>query len=266
MKRLVLPLILFAGISALFADAPTQDEIRRSAGLEQKLGNQLPMDLQLRDENGNLVPLSSQFDGVHPVIITPVYYSCPMLCNVVVDQLVNRMDDLRMDAGRDFRVLTYSFDSKEATPEAEAKRKMYLRRYGRAGAAEGWHFFTGDEKSVRTLSDALGFKYAWDEQRKQFAHPATVIVATPQGKVSRYFYGMDYAPRDLRLGLVDASGGKIGSATDKLMLLCYDYDPATGKYSATAMNIMRIGGAASAMGLAGFIIVMLRKERSAANR
>jgi protein SCO1/2 len=258
-------MLIVAAFAATMSASPEADAVRRQVRLEQRMGAQLPMDLQLRNEEGKVVPISSVFANGKPVIITPVYYSCPMLCNVVVDQLVNRLDDLRLDVGRDFNVLTYSFDHQETAPEAAAKRRLYLRRYGRAGAGDGWHFFTGDEKSVRALSDAVGFHFAWDEQKKQFAHPAAVIVATGDGRIARYFYGLDYTARDLRLGLVEASDGKIGTATDKLMLLCYDYDPATGRYSATAMNIMRVGGAASVLGLAGFVFIMVRRERTAVN-
>jgi protein SCO1/2 len=225
------------------------------------------MDIVLRDENGKMVNIATQFGKGRPVIITPVYYSCPMLCNITIDTLIGRMADLKkLDAGRDFEILTYSFDPVETSPEADAKRTLYLRRYGRQGAGQGWHFYTGDEKSVRKLSDALGFKYTYDPVKKQYAHAALIAVATPDGKISRYFYGMDYTPRDLNFGLIDASGGKIGAATDKLLMLCYDYNPATGKYSATAMNIVRVGGTASVLGLAGFIFISLRRERLAAKR
>lgn len=256
---------LLVSFSAFAAPKQTDDQIRRGVSVAQRLGTQLPLDVMLRNENGKLVPLSSQF-GSKPVILVPVYYSCPMLCNITIDTLVNRMADLRIDAGRDFNIVTYSFDANETAPEADAKRTLYLRRYGRQGAGEGWHFYTADAKTIEKLNDALGLKFSWDAAKKQWAHASLIVVATPQGKVARYFYGMDYAPRDLNLGLVEASGNKIGSPTDKLMLLCYDYDPATGKYSATAMNIVRLGGAASVLGLAGFIFTSLRKERLAAKR
>lgn len=261
---LILSASLFAAASAYATPSLTSQQVTTGVGVEQRLGQKLPLDVKLRDASGKMVPLSAAFDGTRPVIITPVYYDCPMLCGVVLDQLINRLVDLKLNIGHDFNVVTYSFNPNETSPDAAAKRTMYLRRYGRAGAADGWHFYTGDEASVRALSDAVGFRYLWDPQQKEYAHAATVIVATPKGEIARYFQGMEYSSRDLRLALVEASEGKIGNPIDRLMLLCYDYDPATGKYSARAMKIVRLGGAATVAGLAGFIFLMIRKERTAA--
>lgn len=259
-------------ISALLLTAPvamakpslTAQQVTRGVGVEQRIGSKIPMDVPLRDETGKIVSLSTAFADGRPVIFTPVYYDCPMLCGVVLDQLINRLADLRLDVGRDFNIVTYSFNPRETSPEAATKRTMYLKRYGRSSASQGWHFYTGDEAAIRSLSDALGFRYVWDPTTKEYAHAAAVVVATPKGVISHYFQGMEYAARDLRLALVEASENKLGNPIDRLMLLCYDYDPATGKYSAVAMNLVRAGGAATVAGLAGFIFLMIRRDRTAA--
>lgn len=238
------------------------DDIRDQVRLDQRIGETLPLDLQLRDSSGEYVRLGDLI-GDKPVVITPVFFSCPMLCNITIDQLINRMSDVRLDVGRDFEIITYSFDHRDTVADAAEKRDLYLRRYGRAGAGEGWKFLTGDEQSVKQLSDALGFHYAWDEKKQEFAHPASTIVVTPEGKIGYYFFGFDYTSRDLRYSLIEASDNRLGSVADKIMLLCYDYDPGTGKYSATAMNMVRLGGVATVAGLGGFIFIMLRRERSA---
>lgn len=266
MNRLAIFLgaVIMTAVSAGATPSLTSKQVTSGVGVEQRLGAKLPLEVKLRDQSGKIVPLSAAFDGTRPVIITPVYYDCPMLCGVVLDQLINRLVELKLDIGRDFNVVTYSFNPNETSPDAAAKRTLYLGRYGRPGAGEGWHFYTSDEVSLRQLSDALGFKYMWDPEQKEYAHAAAVVIATPKGEIARYFQGMEYSSRDLRLALVEASEGKIGNPIDRLMLLCYDYDPATGKYSALSMKIVRAGGAATVAGLAGFIFVMIRKERTAA--
>lgn len=255
-------IVSLATTSSVSAAGRTQEEIRAGARIEQKLGADLPLDLTFRDQSGNRVRLGD-FYGDKPVIITPVFFSCPMLCNISIDQLVNRMSGLKMDPGQEFTIITYSFDHRDTVADAAKKRDLYLRRLGRPGAGEGWHFLTGDEQTVKQLSDALGFHYEWDEQKKEFAHPAATIVTTPQGRIGYYFFGFDYTSRDLKFGLIEASGNKIGSLTDKFVMLCYDYDPGTGKYSARAMNVVRLGGVATIAALGGFIVVMLRRDRSA---
>ena len=245
------------------AAAPEKEgDIRANVRLDQRIGESLPMDLQFKDASGQTVRLGDLV-GPRPVVITPVFFSCPMLCNITIDQLINRMSDVRLDVGRDFDIITYSFDHRDTVTDAAQKRDLYLRRYGRAGAGEGWQFLTGDESTVKTLSDALGFHYEWDEKKQEFAHPAATIVVTPEGKIGYYFFGFDYTSRDLRYSLIEASGNRLGTVADKFMLLCYDYDPGTGKYSATAMNMVRLGGAATIASLGGFIFIMLRRERSA---
>ena len=228
--------------------------------IDQHLGRQIPRDLEFRDETGRSVRIGDYFKG-KPVIITPVYYRCPMLCNVVLEGVVNTLRELRFDAGKEFEVVTVSFDPRETPADAAKKKETIIRHYGREGAAEGWHFLTGDSKNVSALMTSLGFRYQWDPKISQWAHGATIVVATPDAYIARYFFGITYPPRDVRLGLVEASGGKIGSPIDQLLLLCYHYDPATGKYSAYAMNVVRAGSTLTVAGIAGFIIIMLRRER-----
>lgn len=233
--------------------------------VQQKLGTQIPLDLEFRDEQGRPVQLR-QFFGEKPVILTPVYYTCPMLCNMVLDGLVTSMRDLRFDVGREFTVVTFSFDPDEKTSDAVDKKNLFVRRYGRKGAAEGWHYLTGNAESIRRLTESLGYEYAYDEQIEQFAHGAMIAVLTPEGRISSYFYGIEYKPRELRLALVEASRRAVGNVVDQVLLLCYHFDPATGRYSAVAMNFVRAGGVATVLGLSGFVFVMLRRDRVADKR
>jgi protein SCO1/2 len=238
------------------------DALKESIKIEQKLGKDIPQGIEFKDAAGRLVRLSDFFGKGKPVVITPVYYDCPMLCNLVLDQLVNKMASLKLQPGRDFEIVTYSFNPKETTADAAEKKKIYTKRYGRPGINEAWHFLTGEQNSIAALSDSLGFRYAWDPIRNEYAHGAAIIVATADGKISRYFYGIEYSAKDLRLGLVESSEGKIGSATDKFLLMCYDYDPATGKYSKLAFNVVRLGGAVTILGIAGLIGILVRKDRA----
>src|SRR6185436_18043261 len=197
------------------------------------------------------------------VVLSLNYYECPMLCTVVLNGLAGALDALAFDPGREFEVVTVSFDPHETAALAAAKKKSYLLRYRRPGAAEHWHFLTGDEKSVKQLTDAVGFRYAWDEQTRQWAHAAGILVATPDGHLSHYLYGVEYAPRDLRLALVEASGNKIGSPVDQVLLFCYHYDPTTGKYGPVVMGAVRGAGVLTLAGLVGFIFTMWRREHAA---
>lgn len=229
--------------------------------IEQKLDTQLPLDLTFRDEAGRQVKLGDYFQKGRPVVITLVYFSCPMLCNVVLDGLTATIADIKMQPGKDYELLTISFDHRDTTALALEKKKLYSRRYGRKGADEGWHFLTTDEETVRRITAALGFRYAWDPKAQQFAHGTMTAVITPEGKVSRYLFGIDNPARDLRLAIVEAGDGKIGSPADALLLLCYHYDPATGTYSRYAMNFVRVGGVATVAALAGFIFFLSRRPR-----
>lgn len=231
----------------------------RQVGIDQRLNNQVPLNLIFRDETGQQVELGKYF-GRKPVILSLVYYDCPMLCTLVLNGLTGSLKALKFDVGREFEVVTVSFDPREKPELARQKKDGYMARYGREGAGVGWHFLTGDEASITALADAVGFHFAWDEETKQFAHASGIMILTPEGKVSRYFYGIEYAPRDMQLGLVEASNNKIGSPVDQILLYCFHYDPQTGKYGFAIMNAIRITGFATFFGLALLIFLMKRRE------
>ncbi|HTM51406.1 MAG TPA: SCO family protein [Bryobacteraceae bacterium] len=231
----------------------------KDVGIDQKLDNRLPLDLHFRDESGRDVRLGDFF-STKPVIITPVYYGCPMLCTQILNGLVSGLKPVSFNAGQQYDVLAVSFDPSE-TPELALKKKdSYVRRYGRAGAENGFHFLTGDPPAIKALTDALGFRYSYDPKSKQFAHASGLMVATPEGRISRYLYGVDYAPRDLRLALVEAAERKIGTPVDELLLFCYHYDPATGKYGAIAMNFLRLAAAATVLGIGVLLTLLFRHD------
>lgn len=232
----------------------------RDVGIDQRLNEQVPLDLVFRDEAGREVRLSEYFAD-KPVILTLVYYECPMLCNEVLNGLLRSLRALPFDIGDQFAVITVSFNPRETSALAAAKRATYIERYRRPRAAQGWHFLTGQEESIEALARAVGFRYAYDAETGQYAHASGIMVLTPEGKVSRYFYGIEYAARDLRLGLVEASRNRIGTAIDQLLLFCYQYDPRIGKYSALVMNMLRLAGLLTALGLATLILVLRRRER-----
>ena len=190
------------------------------------------------------------------------YYDCPMLCTLVINGLSSALGVLSLEPGKDFEIVTVSFNPADTPASAAAKKKIYLERYPREGAAGSWHFLTGDPPSIERLTKAAGFRYAWDAETKQFAHPSGVIVLTPDGRLARYLFGIEYGPRDLRYAIVEASGGKVGNATDTLLLYCYHYDPMTGRYGLVVMRALRIAGGATVLALGAFIVVMVRKERS----
>jgi protein SCO1 len=227
--------------------------------IDQRLGQQLPLDATFRDESGKQVRLGDYF-GKKPVILTFVYYECPMLCTQVLNGLVSAVDILKFDIGREYDIVTISIDPVETPAMAAAKKKMYLDRYKRAGANKGWHFLVGDQQNVKAVTEAAGFYYAYDPVTKQFAHASAIMVVTADGHMAQYYYGLEYSPKDLRLALVEASENKIGNVVDQLLLYCYHYDPATGKYGAVAMNILRLAGAATVLVLGGFMAVMFRRD------
>ncbi len=231
--------------------------------IDQRLNEPLPLDAVFRDENGTEVKLGDYFRG-KPVVLSLVYYSCPMLCNQVLNGMTSGLDVLKaFSIGKEFEVVTVSFDPRETPELARQKKETYMKWYKREGAAEGWHFLTGDQSSIDRLTEAAGFHYKWDEKTTQFIHASGIMIATPEGKLARYFYGIEYAPKDLRLGLVEASEGKIGSPVDQLLLYCYHYDPASGKYGAVVMNMMRLGGAAMLIAIIAMFIVFRVRGHSA---
>jgi protein SCO1/2 len=243
------------------ANSATPPQLPGEVSFQQKLDAQLPLDLMFRDESGKIVRLSDYFNHGKPIILNFMYYRCPMLCPMVMEGITSGLTELKFDAGREFDVITVSIDPRDMPGDAARKKDMYIKRYGRLNAAGGWHFLTGPESAIRQLTNTVGFHYAYDPARDQFAHGTGVVVLTPSGRVSRYIYGFEYKARDLRLALVEASASKIGSPVDQLLLLCYHCDPATGKYSRVAMNFVRAGGVATVLGLASFIIIMVRRER-----
>ncbi len=232
----------------------------QGVGIDQKLDQQIPLDLTFRDEYGKTVPLSTYFHDNKPVIIAPVYYRCPMLCTQILNGLESSLKVVTFNAGQDFEVIALSFDPKDTPEIAAAKKAGYLRRYNRPGSANGWHFLTGDEANIKALTDSLGFHYKYDPKTDQFAHASGIMIATPDGRLSRYFYGVEYSPRDMRLGLVEASERKIGNPVDAVLLFCFHYDPATGKYGAVAMNMVRFAGAAFVLFGGTFLFVVFRRD------
>jgi protein SCO1/2 len=231
----------------------------RDVGFDQRLDESLPLDASFRDERGTEVRLGEYF-GRRPVILALVYYECPMLCTLVLNGLTSALNVLRFDVGKEFEVVTISIDPRDTPTLAARKKATYLDRYARAGAEAGWHFLTGEQASIKRVAEAIGFRYAFDPEQQQFAHAAGVVVLTPQGRIARYYYGVEYPPRDLRLGLVEAGEGRIGSPIDQLLLYCYHYDPHTGRYGATVMNLLRLGGAVTLLALGGFVGLMVWRE------
>jgi protein SCO1 len=229
----------------------------KNVGIEQHLNDQIPPDLTFRDETGKSVRLADYF-GRKPMILNLVYYQCPMLCGEVLSGLESALRVLKFDVGKEFDVLTVSFDPKETPEMAAAKKAEFLKRYGRAGAAEGWHFLTGPKASIDALTKAAGFDYEYDPKTGQFAHATAIMVLTPEGRIAQYYYGVEFAPKDLRLGLVQASQGKIGSVVDEVLLYCYHYNPDTGKYGAIISRILKIAAGATIFLLGTFLVVMFR--------
>jgi len=239
--------------------AGVRPELLRDVGLDQKLGGSIPLDLTFRDEHGHPVALR-QFFGQRPVILTLVYYQCPMLCTEVLNGLLSSAKSLPLEIGKDFRIVTLSIDPGERPVLAEVKHELYSGLYGRPGAPQGWHFLTGDEANIKALAQAVGFRYAYDSSTGQFAHPSGIMVLTPAGKLARYFYGVAYPSRDLRLGLVEASQEKIGSPIDQILLYCYHYDTATGKYGLLISRVIQAAAALTMLSLGLVIAILFRRE------
>lgn len=264
---LTVSLVIAAPASAQWVrqkEDPPPAQILQRVGLDQRLGAQVPLDLRFRDEAGREVALGDYF-GKRPVILALVYYECPMLCNQVLNGLTQTLRVMSFNAGREFDVVAVSFDPNEGPSLAKAKKRTYVSKYGRQAGEDGWHFLTGTRQSSAALAKAVGFRYEWDAQTNQWAHGAGIMVLTPTGVLSRYFYGIEYGVRDVRLGLVEASNNKIGSIADQVKLLCYQYDPMTGKYGMVVLNTIRVGGVLTVLAMAGFIGLMLRRERSRAH-
>ena len=232
----------------------------QGVGIDQKLDAQVPLNLVFRDEAGRALPLSTYFQNHKPVILALVYYRCPMLCTQILNGVASALKAVSLTPGRDFEVVAFSFDPKDTPELAASKKQMYVRRYGRPETANGWHFLTGDPTQIKALMDAVGFHYKYDPSTDQYAHASGVMIITPDGHLSKYFYGVEYAPRDLRLGLVEASANRIGNPVDQVLLFCYHYDPATGKYGAIAMNMVRLGGGAFVLICGAFLFIVFRRD------
>jgi protein SCO1/2 len=237
----------------------------REVGFDQNLNQHVPLDTAFRDESGRTVALGDYF-GKRPVVLVFAYYECPMLCTQVVNGLASAVGVLSLRPGRDFEFISVSFNPRD-TPQAAAEKKaQFLERYKKDGAAAASHFLTGDEPSIARLTKAAGFRYVWDAQTSQYAHPSGVIVLTPDGRLARYLFGIEYSPRDLRFAVVEASDGRVGNPADALLLYCYHYDPMTGRYGLVIMQAMRLAGIITVVGLGAFIMLMLRNEKRRAAR
>jgi protein SCO1/2 len=229
-------------------------------GIDQKLGEPVPLDVVFNDETNRPVALAEFFRD-KPVVLVLGQLRCPMLCDQVLNGLVRAMLDMALDVGKDFEVLSVSFDARETSELAAAKKRTYLQRYGRPGAVAGWHFLTGEEPAIKRLTDAIGFRYRYDSSTDSFAHASGIILLTPTGKIARYFNDVRFSPRDLRLGLVEASDNRIGSAVDQVLLFCFHYDPLEGKYGLAVLNFVRVGGVVTVIALAIFVFRLWRQER-----
>ena len=230
----------------------------QKVGINQKMGAQIPLDLPFADESGRDVTLRQYFGK--PVILALVYYQCPSLCNMVLNGVLRSIKNVEMTAGNEYEVIAVSFDPRETPEMAAAKKQTYLKDYKRQGAEHGWHFLTGPETSSKALADAVGFRYVYDSLTNQYAHSSAILILTPAGRVARYFYGIDYPARDVRLGLVEASSERIGKPSDQILLYCFHYDPATGKYALVVMNVLRLAALITFGVLATFLIVMFRRD------
>jgi len=270
-------LLLFAATGAWAQAAPKAElgqtppnqkpSILENVGIDQHLNQQIPLDLNFTDEHGQPV-LLRQYFGQKPVIITMVYFQCPMLCSQVLAGLTGALNGMsNFNVGREFNVLTVSFDPRDTPQAAMDSKTSYLRRYRRSGSDEGWHFLVGKKEQIDALAQALGFRYAWDPEVQQYAHASGIMLLTPDGHIAQYYYGIEYAPRDLRFGIIEASKGRIGTLVDKVLLLyCYHYDPTKGKYGLAIFNVLRISALATVLLLGGFMFIMFRRERAVARR
>jgi protein SCO1/2 len=242
---------------------PSSDRLPtlKNVGVDQRLDVQVPLDLQFHDETGKAVRLGDYF-GKRPVILNLAYFGCTMLCGEVQSGIIGSLRALQFNPSTDFDIVTVSFDPRETPEQAAAKKASLLLRYHRPGAEEGWHFLTGDQHNIEALTKSVGFDYQYDATLNQWAHAAAIMVLTPKGKISKYFYGVEFAPKDLRFGLIEASENKIGTVVDQMLLYCYHYNPATGKYGAVIMNVLRLAGVATVLILGGLVLILFRRDPS----
>jgi protein SCO1/2 len=268
MKRTILTILIIISLQPALAAAQdmmlppanNRPSILNNVGIDQKLGAAVPSELVFNDEHGQAVRLGDFF-GNRPMVLVLVYYQCPMLCTMVLNDLLRTMRSMPENIGRDFDVLTVSFDPRDTPQLALLKKKTYLAQYNRPGSESGWHFLTGQQTSIAALTDAVGFRYVWDPKFQVYAQASGIIVLTPDGKTSQYFFGIDYAPKDLRIALTTAANGHLGGLADAVLLYCFCYDPATGKYGLAIARLLKLGGVLTLLCLSGFVVTMLRRDR-----
>lgn len=274
MALLVSILFCFSGFAQAYDGSPAPkvaDEKPKEltgVGLEEKLGAKIDLSLKVRDENGQLVALSNYFDGKRPLILTPIYFSCPGLCNFHLNGLTDALKLMEKDwsVGGKYKILSFSFDSKETPDLAIKKKQTYMNLYGREGASDNWHFLTADENTVQALTSSIGFSFKWDEASQEWAHASAAVVITPDGTISRYLPGIMFSPQDIKLALVEASEGKIGSVVDHLVLYCFKYDPKQSKYTLAAFNVMKLGGAVMVLLMVLWLLPIYIRSRRAKNK
>jgi protein SCO1/2 len=252
--------VLLLSASAWGQTRATPKDLASVVGLDQRLGELVPLDTQWRNERGETVSLG-QLVHDKPVILTLVYYRCPMLCTQVLNGVLKMSNGLSLELGKDYSIVSISIDPKETPEQAAAKKQRYVAAYRREGGERGWHFLTGEESDIQRVAEAVGYRYQYDPRSGQYAHASGIIVLTPEGRISRYFYGIDYSPRHMRLGLVESSAGRIGNAVDQILLLCFHYDPATGRYGLVISRVIQAAGTLTMLLLGGYLIAMFRLER-----
>lgn len=246
--------------SASVRGQSSPEKLTSQVGFDQRLGGQLPLDSIFRDDSGGPLRLGALFKQ-RPVLLVPVYYRCPLLCNQLLNGLARSLKPVSLLPGKDFELVAYSIDPQETPELAGQKKAVYLERYGRPGSQRGWHFLTGEAASIEALSRAIGFRYSYNPRTKLYTHAAGVVVATPEGRIARYFYGIDFSPRDLETQIKEAGAGNVGSPIGRLLLLCYDYDAATGRYTLAILRLLQVLGSATALAVFAYLIVMFRRER-----
>lgn len=253
--------LVLLGVGDIYAqDFTPTPTVLDSVGIDQQLGEQIPLDLTFKDETGAPVTLAHYFKD-RPVILVPAYYECPMLCTQILNGLLSGLRPLSLNVGEDFQIVTFSFNPKEGPELAAAKKTAYLEGYHREGAERGWHFLTGDAPAIAALTKALGYRYAYEPDTGEYIHASGIMLATPDGKLSRYLFGVEFAPRDLKLGLLESGQEKIGTPVDAVLLFCFQYNPLTGKYSLAIYRLVQIAGLISVVCILSFIVVMVRRER-----
>lgn len=266
-QAVALPIVVFATALALVAVAPAEAQRMEPApsdleevGVAEHPDAQIPLDLAFRDATGERVTLKEFFDGTRPVILTMNYSNCPMLCSLQLNGLLEGLQGLEWDLGENFQMITVSIDPKESPERAALTKQKYLKMYGRPGVGDGWHMLTGNEENIRKLAGTVGFGYSFVEDTGEYAHAAVTFILTPDGRVSRYLYGIEYDPQTLRLSLVEAADGKVGSTFDQFLLTCFHYDATKGRYGPAAVKIMRMGALVTVVVLGGALLMFWRSD------